>query len=161
MVSYAGNVPRCATFLKESIGEFEMTDVIETLAIGLTLAIIFIIPFAFFAYIRYLRYKETIDLAERGLLRPSEDKNGRGTLRWGIVLTFVGLALILGLLPLGFLIDDADATPVLGPLLLLGCLPMFFGLALIVIYALTRNDSSASAAAGDDLADDPIPPHKQ
>ena len=140
-----------------------MTDVIETLAIGITLAIIFSIPFAFFAFVRYLRYKETIALAEQGLLRPSEEKNGRGALRWGIVLAFVGFALVLGLLPLGFLINvnDADSTAVLGPWLLVGCLPMFFGLALIVIYALTRNDSSASAAAGDDLADDPIPPHKQ
>jgi hypothetical protein len=138
-----------------------MNDAIETLAIGFTLAIIFSIPFAFFAFIRYLRYKETIALAEQGLLRPSEDKNGRGTLRWGIVLTFVGFALVLGLLPLGFLISDADSTAVLGPWLLVGCQPMFFGLALLVIYALTRNDSSASAAADDDPAAEPVPPHKQ
>lgn len=137
-----------------------MNDAIETLAIGFPLAIIFSIPFAFFAYIRYLRYKETIALAERGLLRPSEDKNGRGTLRWGIVLAFVGFALVLGLLPLGFLMDSGSST-VLGPWLLIGCLPMFFGLALIVIYALTRNDISTSDAAGDDLVDESIPSHKQ
>jgi hypothetical protein len=70
-----------------------MNDAIETLAIGLTLTMIFSIPFAFFAYIRYLRYKETITLAERGLLRPTESKNGRGMLRWGIVFTFIVFAL--------------------------------------------------------------------
>ena len=137
-----------------------MNAAIEILAIGLTLTMIFSIPFAFFAYIRYLRYKETITLAERGLLRPSEGKNGRGTMRWGIVLAFVGFALVLGLLPVGYFID-ADSPPVLGPWLLLGCLPMFFGLALVVIYALTRKDSSASVTAGDDQTEDPIPPHKQ
>ena len=137
-----------------------MNDAIETLAIGLTLTMIFSIPFAFFAYIRYLRYKETIALAERGLLRPSEEKNGRGTMRWGIVLAFVGFALVLGLLPVGYFID-ADSPPVLGPWLLLGCLPMFFGLALVVIYALTRKDNPESEMTGNDLADDSIPPHKQ
>lgn len=137
-----------------------MNDAIETLAIGLTLTMIFSIPFAFFAYIRYLRYKETIALAERGLLRPTESKNGRGTLRWGIVLAFIGFALVLGLLPVGFLLDS-DSEMILGPWLLVGCLPMFFGLALLVIYALTRNDSSAIVQAGDAPAEDPIPPHKQ
>ena len=137
-----------------------MNDAIETLAIGLTLTMIFSIPFAFFAYIRYLRYKETIALAERGLLRPTESKNGRGTLRWGIVLAFVGFALVLSLLPIGFLIDE-DSSMVFGPWMLLGCLPMFFGLALIVIYALTRNDSPTNVMTGDDQTEDPIPPHKQ
>lgn len=135
-----------------------MNDAIEALAIGFAVTMIFSIPFAFFAFIRYLRYKETIALAERGLLRPSESKNGRSTLRWGIVITFVGFALVLGLLPIGFF-EDADF--VLGPWLLGGCLPMFFGLALLVIYALTRNDNANSAISEDDFADDPIPPHKQ
>jgi hypothetical protein len=141
--------------------EFEMNDAIETLAVGFTITMIFSIPFAFFAYIRYLRYKETITLAERGLLRPSASRNGRGTLRWGIVLTFVGLALVLGLLPVGWFVADADSPMMLGPWLLLGCLPMFFGMALLVIYALTRNDAPESVATDDDLADESIPAHKQ
>jgi phosphoglycerol transferase MdoB-like AlkP superfamily enzyme len=138
-----------------------MTDAIETLAIGLTITMIFSIPFAFFAYIRYLRYKETIALAERGLLRPSESRNGRGTLRWGVVLTFVGFALVLGLLPVGWFLADSDSPMMLGPWLLVGCLPLFFGLALLVIYALTRSDSPSSVTTGGDPADDAIPPHKQ
>jgi hypothetical protein len=123
-----------------------MNDAIEALAIGCTLTMIFAVPFAFFAFIRYLRYKETITLAERGLLRPTESKNGKGTLRWGVVLTFVGFALVLGLLPIGFLIDSGASMP-LGPWLLLGCLPMFFG----SVGETTSNDPVA----------DPIPPHKQ
>ena len=119
---------------------------------------IFSIPFAFFAFIRYLRYKETITLAERGLLRPSESKNGRGTMRWGVVLTFVGAALFLGLIPLGFLMD---MDHVLGPWLLLGCLPMFFGMSLLVIYAVSPKETSGNGGAPQETADDPIPPHKQ
>ena len=136
-----------------------MNDAIETLAIGLTLTMIFSIPFAFFAYIRYLRYKETIALAERGLLREQqESKNGRGTLRWGIVLAFMGFALFLGMLPVGVLMG---AETVLGPWLLLGCLPMFFGMSLIVIYGVSRNDNSQSVPAAGGPTEDPIPPHKQ
>ena len=135
-----------------------MTDAVEALAIGLALTMIFSVPFAFFAFIRYLRYKETIALAERGLLREQENKNGRGTLRWGIVLAFMGFALFLGLLPLGAFMG---AETVLGPWLLLGCLPMFFGMSLIVIYGVSRNDNQSSTPTGGDPTEDPIPPHKQ
>ncbi|MBK7180523.1 MAG: hypothetical protein IPH82_25625 [Chloroflexi bacterium] len=37
-----------------------MSDAFEALAVGLSVAIVFSIPFAFFAFLRYLRYKETI-----------------------------------------------------------------------------------------------------
>ncbi|MDX1418102.1 MAG: DUF6249 domain-containing protein [Candidatus Promineifilaceae bacterium] len=135
-----------------------MNDAVEALAIGFAITMIFSIPFIFFAYIRYLRYKETIALAERGLLREQESKNGRSTMRWGVMLFFIGLAIFFSLLPLGALVD---ADMILGPWLLLGCLPMFFGLGLLVIYALTRKDSSPAATTADDPASDPIPPHKQ
>lgn len=135
-----------------------MNDAVEALAIGLAVTMIFSIPFVFFAFIRYLRYKETIALAERGLLRESESKNGRGTMRWGVVLTFVGFALVLGLLPVGLLMND---EMLLGPWLLLGCLPMFFGMSLLVIYALTRNDDQDGQLRNNEPTDDPIPPHKQ
>ncbi len=135
-----------------------MSDAFEALFIGLAIAIIFSVPFAFFAYIRYLRYKETIALAERGLLREQERKNGRSTMRWGIVLTFMGLALFLGLLPLGVLIDS---DMFFGPWLLLGCLPMFFGFSLLTIYFVSKREGSLPVEDNGQTADDPIPPHKQ
>ncbi len=135
-----------------------MNDAIEALSIGFAVAMIFSVPFAFFAYIRYLRYKETIALAERGLIRPSEsNKDGRNMLRWGIVITFVGLALVLVAMVAGLAVS-ADILP---PLLLLGCLPMFFGLALLVIYAVTRREKGNNDMDRDAFPDDPIPPHKQ
>jgi NAD(P)-dependent dehydrogenase (short-subunit alcohol dehydrogenase family) len=39
--------------------------------------VIFSIPFAVFAFVRYLQYKETIALAERGLLRTKRKRNNR------------------------------------------------------------------------------------
>lgn len=48
--------------------------------------------FGFLAFVRYLNYKETGSLAEKGLTRP-EGKTGGGFLRWGILITDLGLAL--------------------------------------------------------------------
>ncbi len=98
----------------------------------------FVILFGFVALMRYLSYRETLALAEKGLVRADRSRgNGKDTLRWGIVITAVGLALCLGLYPLGFL--GGTRFPLgLGPWMLVGLLPTFFGLGLVLIYALTR-----------------------
>jgi len=105
---------------------------------------IFLMIFGFAAFMRYMRYKETVALAERGLLRQKRGKNGQETLRWGIIILFLGIALCAGVYPIGFL---AEAPPpfYLGPWILAGLLPMFFGLALIVIYALTQKETNSDA----------------
>jgi len=87
---------------------------------------------------RYLNYKETMQLAEKGLVKPSRTNgNGKGALIWGIIITAIGLALIIGLWPLGALINT-DVPFGFGPWMLAGLLPTFFGLALILIHVLTR-----------------------
>lgn len=96
-----------------------------------------LIVFGFFAYLRYLRYKETLALAEKGLLRPVDGGNGKGTLRWGIVITALGAALCLGLYPFGWLMDNNVFPLNFGPWMLFGLIPTFFGLALIFIYLVT------------------------
>jgi hypothetical protein len=133
-----------------------MNDAIEAIAIGFSVALIFSIPFAFFAFMRYLRYKETITLAERGLLRPQR-RSDRQTTKWGIVITAVGLAFTCGLWPLGFMGDAPDFPLAFGPWMLIGLLPTFFGIALIIIGKINQHDSE-----GEDELDevDPIPPHK-
>ncbi len=134
-----------------------MNDAIEALAIGLSVTMIFSIPFAFFAFMRYLRYKETIALAERGLLRPQRQNNDRQTTKWGFVISAVGLAFTCGLWPIGFM-GDAPKFPLgFGPWMLIGLLPLFFGIALICIGELNREDRLAEDAI-DQI--DPIPPHK-
>jgi hypothetical protein len=106
---------------------------VTTLFFGTMLALIF----GFFAYLRYLRYKETLALAEKGLLRPVENGAGKGTLRWGIVITALGIALCLGLYPLGWVTGPNMFPLNFGPWMLVGLIPTFFGLALVLVYALT------------------------
>jgi hypothetical protein len=122
-----------------------------------TLAL-FAMVFTFFALWRYLRYKETVALAERGLVRP-QSGNGRDALRWGIVITAIGLALMIGLYPAGVTLGLGDfprggAFPMgFGPWMLIGLLPTFFGLALILVHVVTRENGADEEEPG---SDDPI-----
>jgi hypothetical protein len=91
--------------------------------------------------LRYISYRETLALAEKGISRPERNRDGKDALRWGIVITAVGVALCLGLYPLG--VNFGDIYPYgLGPWMLLGFVPLFVGLALILIYVLTRDNGS-------------------
>jgi hypothetical protein len=68
---------------------------------------ILIIVLGFIAIMRYISYKENLLFAEKGLTRP-EQKNEKGLLRWGIIITalgFVPLFLGLGLTLLHYLIE--------------------------------------------------------
>jgi hypothetical protein len=110
-----------------------MSDIIPCLAI---LAIIGLL-FTLIVIMRYINYRETLALAEKGLVRTQKQSDGKDSLRWGIAITAVGLALCVGLWPIGFL-AGGDTYPLgLGPWMLIGIVPTFFGLALILIYALT------------------------
>jgi hypothetical protein len=110
-----------------------MSDIIPCFAL-----LAFLVPvFALIVIMRYINYRETLALAEKGLVRPQKQTDGKDTLRWGIVITAVGLALCVGLWPIG-LLPGGDAYPLgLGPWMLIGIVPTFFGLALILIYVLT------------------------
>lgn len=140
----------------------------ETLLTVFVILVVFSVPFAVFAFVRYLRYRETMALAERGLLRPQRKRSNQDTLRWGIVITMLGLGLICGLWPLGLMTfasgpatgPDSGGTGMstapfgIGPWLLLGILPFFFGLSLIIIHWVNKRQE---AETGDE---DPILPHK-
>jgi len=96
------------------------------------------ILFGFLAFLRYLNYKETIAFAEKGLPRP-EQKASSGLLRWGILITALGIGLSLGLYPIGF--SAGDNYPLhLGPWMLGGFVPLFLGLGLILLHFLTQKD---------------------
>jgi hypothetical protein len=88
--------------------------------------------------LRYLSYRETLALAEKGLVRPGRENDGKDALRWGIIITALGLALCLGLYPFSARLDPSYPLG-MGPWMLLGLAPLFFGLALILIYVLTRS----------------------
>lgn len=164
----------------------------EVLVAAFAVTMVFSIPFAAFAFIRYLRYKETIALAERGLLRPERTRRNRDMLRWGIIIMMIGLGLVCGLWPLGFMgsgpasdisgsvavpmpvdpetaqppgigessimIDEsgADGLPFgIGPWMVLGILPFFFGLALVLIHWVNKREDAVEAD------DEAIPAHKR
>jgi hypothetical protein len=109
-------------------------DVVPCISIVSVLLIIF----GFLAFLRYMNYRETISLAEKGLTRP-ESKTGSGLLRWGILITALGLALSLGLYPVGFS-SGYDYPLHLGPWMLGGFVPLFLGLGLILLHVLTRKN---------------------
>jgi len=111
-----------------------MNDIFPCLGVIGTLAIIF----GFLAFLRYMNYKETIALAEKGLTRP-EVKSGRGLLRWGIVIAAIGFALSIGLYLMGY--DSGEQYPLhLGPWMLGGFVPLFLGLGLVLLHYLTQRD---------------------
>lgn len=93
--------------------------------------------FGFILLMRFLSYKETLALAEKGLVKPVRSGNGKAALIWGIIFAAIGLALMLGLWPLG-LMFGSNAPLGFGPWMLAGLLPLFFGLALILIHVLTH-----------------------
>ena len=111
-----------------------MNDIFPCLGILGALGIIF----GFLAFIRYMNYKETITLAEKGLTRPQQ-KRRNGLLRWGIVIAALGVALSLGLYPIGFA-GGYDYPLRLGPWMLGGFVPLFLGLGLILLHFLTQKE---------------------
>ena len=99
---------------------------------------ILVIVFGFLAFLRYMNYRETIALAEKGLTKP-EAKSGRSFLRWGIIITALGFTLTIGLYAIGF--NSPSNYPLhLGPWMLGGFVPLFLGIGLILLHFLTNKD---------------------
>lgn len=124
----------------------------ETLQICFSVVSVLVVIFGFILAMRYLNYRETLALAEKGLVRPEQNKNGRSktTLRWGIVVAAIGLALCIGLWPLGMAGVGANDYPLgLGPWMLFGLVPLFFGLALILIHVFTQDDDQPESSRGE------------
>src|SRR5262245_15054709 len=104
----------------------------------LSIVSILVVVLGFVAFMRYLSYKETLALAEKGLTRP-ETTNSKGLLRWGIIVTALGFALTLGLFLFGF--GAGENYPLhLGPWMLGGFIPLFLGTSLILLHYLTEKN---------------------
>ncbi|HSL31521.1 MAG TPA: DUF6249 domain-containing protein [Anaerolineales bacterium] len=104
----------------------------------ISLVSVLLVIFGFLAFLRYMNYREAIALAERGLSRP-EAKPGKGLLRWGILVTGLGIALSLGLYFAGY--NSGQSYPLhLGPWMLGGFVPLFLGLGLVLLHFLTSKN---------------------
>ena len=131
------------------------SDIVEAVVPCLAFGSILLIVLGFAAFMRYMRYKETVALAEKGLLHPKQTRrNGRDSLRWGVIIIAVGLALCVGLYPFGF-ITETQFPLRFGPWMLIGLIPSFFGLGLIVVYWLTRKDDTNNSNINGGTTTDP------
>jgi hypothetical protein len=103
---------------------------------------------------RWFKHREIMTLAEKGLLpeqyarymSASRGRSGRGLLGWGIALAMLGLALVIGLWPLGFVVEEPYPL-YFGPWMLTGLIPLFIGLALLITHFLTREEKPPTPEA--------------
>lgn len=97
----------------------------------------------FIALLRYIEHRERMALIARGMDPHSlrRQRRGIGLLRAGLITTMVGLALTLGLYPLGFMLPPAftEAPLHFGPWLLPGLIPLGVGGALVISYYLGQD----------------------
>jgi hypothetical protein len=107
--------------------------------------------------VRWFKHREILAMVEKGLLpaqyaqymNASRGRGGRGLLGWGIALVALGLALMIGLWPLGFTRAGVENPYPLrfGPWMLAGLLPLFIGLALLITYFLIRKEEPPAPEA--------------
>ena len=143
---------------------------IETIGVGIAISLVFAVVLGFISFMRYLRYKETIELAKQGLLSPRHaNRRGSGSnsrsnkrMRSGVITAAVGLALTLGLSTIGF-----EENNFFGPWLLGGLIPLAVGLGMYFAGKMSLyddgpyQDSNHIPRDFDDDHIDPIPPHKR
>lgn len=94
----------------------------------------------FIVLLRYIDHRERMAMISRGIdPNLSRNRRGVGVLRAGLITLMVGLALTVGLYPIGFIPPlSHNAFPFkVGPWLLPGLIPLGVGCALIVSYYLT------------------------
>jgi hypothetical protein len=117
---------------------------------GWTLALA--IFFGFIVLLRYLQHRERMALISQGINPGTVPKHRRskGILRAGLITMMVGLALTLGLYPIGFILpSNLASTPFhLGPWLLPGLIPFAVGLALTVSYYLEQTTQTQEMDKG-------------
>lgn len=93
----------------------------------------------FIVLLRYIDHRERMALISRGIDpdRSRLKRKGAGVLRAGLIVLMVGLALTVGLYPIGIIWLPSYAGPFgIGPWLLPGLIPLGVGFALIVSYYL-------------------------
>ena len=118
-----------------------MPESVLVILIGWLIALA--IFFGFIVLLRYLQHREHMAMISSGMHPTSlrrQRRNG-GMLRAGLIIAMVGLALTIGLYPIGFILPPIYATiPLhLGPWLLPGLIPLGVGAALIISYYLERD----------------------
>ena len=110
--------------------------------------LVLIVFLSFLTLRRYMEHRERMAMILRGITPPEKRPNTlsprprlarrTGVLQGGLITAMVGLALTIGLYPIGFLVPASLTTPDrLGPWLLAGLIPLAVGIALILGHYLT------------------------
>jgi hypothetical protein len=119
----------------------------DLLVLGLGWLLVLLAFLSFLSLRRYLEHRERMAMIARGITPPDKRRNTRpqpllirraGVLHGGLITAMVGLALTLGLYPIGFYVPQSLVGPYhLGPWLLAGLIPLAVGCALIMGHYLT------------------------
>ena len=117
----------------------------------------FFLIFGTVAVLRWFRHKELLAMIQQGGMPEQyanmpRVQNEHATRNWGVALTALGLALVVGLWPLDF-VGGPTYVLGLGPWMLAGFIPMFLGLALLIIYYLTRKEQGARGPQAEEESD--------
>jgi hypothetical protein len=111
--------------------------------------------FGFIALLRYIEHRERMALIARGIDPNSlrRQRRGVGVLRAGLIIAMVGLALTIGLYPLGFMLplSITEAPLHFGPWLLPGLIPLGVGGALVIGYYLGQDNQPPRLDPLDDV----------
>ncbi len=131
-----------------------MSSVILVALFGWLIALA--IFFGFIVLLRYIEHRERMALIARGMdpFSLRRRRRGVGVLRAGLIIAMVGLALTIGLYPLGFMLPATitEAPLHFGPWLLPGLIPLGIGSALVIGYYLGQDNQPPSQ---DELDDEP------
>ena|SRR5579864_4210959 len=128
-----------------------MSSVVLAALLGWLIALAIFL--GFIALLRYIDHRERMALIARGINphRPRRPRRGTGVLRAGLIIAMVGLALTIGLYPLGYMLPASfTSTPLhVGPWLLPGLIPLGVGGALVISVYLSQ-DSPPSDEGGNE-----------
>lgn len=134
----------------------------DLLVLALGWLLVLIVFLSFLSLRRYLEHRERMAMIARGITPPDKRRNAlpqppvvrrAGVLQGGLITAMVGLALTLGLYPVGFIVPPSVVGPYhLGPWLLAGLIPLAVGGALILGHYLTpgRPVELPESAPGED-----------
>ena len=118
-----------------------MSSGVVAALLGWSIALVIFLGFV--VLLRYIEHRERMALIARGLDPHSlrRRRRGIGVLRAGLIIMMVGLALTIGLYPLGFMLPAAltEAPLHFGPWLLPGLIPLGVGGALIISHYLGQD----------------------
>jgi hypothetical protein len=132
-----------------------MSSVVLAALLGWLIALVIFL--GFIALLRYIDHRERMALIARGIdpNRLRRHRRGTGVLRAGLIIAMVGLALTIGLYPLGYMLPAAlTRSPLhVGPWLLPGLIPLGIGSALVISHYLAQD----SRPPNDDLQDSKLP----